>query len=315
MVKVFKLPANLEADPNQPRLELEDLDGCRIDAFGMGVLSDGTPFLTQRGLATICGVENAHIGTISTQWDDAIPKPRINKIRDLLKRNGHTLDQTHRVVTVNGRTIFAYGEEITLAVLEYYAFEAGQYCQAEARENFRILAGIGFRKAIYDSIDYNPVREVDDQWKPFHDRVSLVYHSAPAGYFSIFKETADLQVTLGQSGIHANDAVIPDISVGRAWGRHWSEKKLHKEFGERLTYKHFYPDYFPQSASNPQHPWCYPDAALPEFRRWLRDDYIRGGSLSAYIKGQVKSRGLSLMSADKVLEAYDLPTVQIGTKK
>jgi hypothetical protein len=31
--------------------------------IGMGVLSDGTPYLSQRGLSVLCGVENAHIGT------------------------------------------------------------------------------------------------------------------------------------------------------------------------------------------------------------------------------------------------------------
>lgn len=48
-----------------------------INGIGMGVLSDGTPYLNQRGLAALCGVQNAHIGTISAQWDDADPKPRI----------------------------------------------------------------------------------------------------------------------------------------------------------------------------------------------------------------------------------------------
>jgi hypothetical protein len=28
----------------------------------MGVLKDGTPLLNQRGLARLCGIENAHIG-------------------------------------------------------------------------------------------------------------------------------------------------------------------------------------------------------------------------------------------------------------
>jgi hypothetical protein len=39
-----------------------------VGGIGMGVLSDGTPYLNQRGLAALCGVQNAHIGTISAQW-------------------------------------------------------------------------------------------------------------------------------------------------------------------------------------------------------------------------------------------------------
>jgi hypothetical protein len=76
-------------DNEQGRLEFEDIDGGCFHSLGMGVLSDGTPFLTQRGLAVLCGVENAHIGTISAQWHEEFPKPRINKIRDILARDGH----------------------------------------------------------------------------------------------------------------------------------------------------------------------------------------------------------------------------------
>ena len=48
-----------------------------VGGIGMGVLNDGTPYLNQRGLAALCGVMNAHIGTISGQWSEAVEKPRI----------------------------------------------------------------------------------------------------------------------------------------------------------------------------------------------------------------------------------------------
>lgn len=175
MVSVFKFPASVQVDSGQGRLALEDIDGSKINEFGMGVLSDGTPFLTQRGLANLCGVENAHIGTISSQWQDQVPKPRLNKIRDILKSKGHELSQAHVEIRVGGRLYFAYREEISLAVIEYYALDAGQFCQIPARDNFRILARKGFRDAIYESIDYAPSREVDDPWRPIHDRISLSY--------------------------------------------------------------------------------------------------------------------------------------------
>ena len=41
-------------------------------------------------------------------------------------------------------------------------------------------------------------------------------------------------------------------------------------YGERVKFDHNYPSYFPQSASNPQEAWCYPEAALGEFRCWFR---------------------------------------------
>ena len=58
------------------------------NGFGMGVLSDGTPFLNQRGLAFVCGVKNTHIGTISSQWSDAVQKPRVTEIKRLLSEKG-----------------------------------------------------------------------------------------------------------------------------------------------------------------------------------------------------------------------------------
>lgn len=305
MVSVFRLPATLQDQGgSQGNLSLEDLDGGRMHPFGMGVLSDGTPFLTQRGLAALCGVENAHIGTISNQWNDSIPKPRINKIRDILLRNGHELTEAHVAVRVGDKTYYAYREEISLAVIEYYAFDAGQFCQEEARDNFRVLARKGFRDAIYESIDYHPSRDVDDQWRAFHDRVSLVYHSAPDGYFSIFKESAEVAVTLGENGIHGSAKVVPDISIGKCWSKHWVDMNLKMVHGERLEYKHYYPDYFPQAAANPQTPWCYPESALGEFRRWLREDYIKGGKFKSYISGQIQRRHISNDTGLRAIAAF-----------
>lgn len=309
MVSVFKLPASVKSDEAQPELNLEEVDGSRLNSWGMGILSDGTPFLTQRGLAALCGVENAHVGTISSQWHDEFPKPRISKIRDILANNGHSLESAHVAVRVGGQTYYAYREEISLAVIEYYAFEAGQFCQEEAKDNFRILARKGFRDAIYETLDYTPNEELDGRWRPFHDRVSMVYNLAPAGYFSIFKESAEVTVNLGQSGIFANDAIIPDLSIGRCWSEYWKKSALFKKFGERLEYEHNYPGYFPQAASNPQTPWAYPESALGEFRRWLREDYIKGGKFARYVDKQVGKKGITAEVANKALAAYELPAL------
>jgi hypothetical protein len=306
MVSVFRLPATLANDNDQGRLEFEDVDGGCFHSLGMGVLSDGTPFLTQRGLAVLCGVENAHIGTISAQWTDAIPKPRINKIRDILARNGHSPLTAHVPVSVGGRRFFAYPEEVALAILEYYAFDAGSQCQEEAQDNFRVMARMGFRAAIYETVGYRPNREIDDQWRPFHDRLALMYDKAPDGYFSIFKETAEVSIALAQNGVFGDAKLIPDISIGQTWGRHWCDSNLAMRYGERQEYQHSYPEYFPQAASNPQPAWCYPEAALGEFKRWLREEYLRGGKFEAYIGGQVQKKQISGNTARKALDAYSL---------
>lgn len=56
---------------NQPFLPLAVAREREIDGIVMGVLSDGTPYLNQRGLAALCDVQNVHIGTISSQWNEA----------------------------------------------------------------------------------------------------------------------------------------------------------------------------------------------------------------------------------------------------
>jgi len=63
-------------------------------------------------------------------------------------------------------------------------------------------------------------------------------------------------------------------------------KHAERRAGQRgIKYEHEYPPNFPQSASNPQHVWCYPDAALPEFRRWARQHYIPN-CLPGYLGGK-----------------------------
>ena len=61
----------------------------------MGVLSDGTPYLNQRGLAALCGVQNTHIGQISSQWADMDEKPRVAAIKTILAKAGVTASSAH----------------------------------------------------------------------------------------------------------------------------------------------------------------------------------------------------------------------------
>ena len=247
-----------EIDQNQGKLDLQIARQMEIQGVGMGVLSDGTPFLTQRGLARLCGVENAHIGTISSQWGDENQLPRITRIRDLLASRGEFSEFPHIQVMDGQKIVFAYSDSVCLAVLEYYAFEAGANCKEEARNNFRRLAGKALQDFIYTQVGYDPSNSVPDAWRQFHDRVSLTYNACPTGYFAVFKEIADMIVTLGQAGLHIDATFVPDISVGRAWSEHWNGCALEKRFGDRRPYEHNYPHYFPQAASNPQTPWCYP---------------------------------------------------------
>src|SRR5947209_16586829 len=70
-LSVRKLPpqtTHLPIGPNgQPSLFVDKEK--EIDGVGMGVLSDGTAFLTGRGLARLWGVSNARIVELGQEWD------------------------------------------------------------------------------------------------------------------------------------------------------------------------------------------------------------------------------------------------------
>ena len=85
----------MEITPSQGALPLGIEKNGDFGEVGMGVLSDGTPYLNQRGLAVLCGVENAHIGTISTQWAEDPPKPRVQKIKSILEQSGLKASAAH----------------------------------------------------------------------------------------------------------------------------------------------------------------------------------------------------------------------------
>jgi hypothetical protein len=137
----------------------------------------------------------------------------------------------------------------------------------------------------------------DDAWKQFRDRVSLTYDSVPTGYFCVFREIADLFATMFHHGINPGTKMVLDISVGWHWGNHWTAHKLAEVHGKRTQFGHYYPQYFPQAASNPQDIWCYPEAALPEFRRWMRDVYIPL-KMPAYMQTQVAQGKITPQAAN-----------------
>lgn len=305
-LQIKKLPAkqgSKELTPDQPSLDLGVEREIEVDGIGMGVLSDGTPYLTGRGLARLVGMENLHIRTIGIEWNETPPKPRIEGIKKILSSRGVELEAPFIAVRNGEQVAHAFPDAVCLAVLEYYAFDAHQPRDI-ARKNFRLLAGKSLRDFIYTQVGYDPNNELPEVWRVFHDRVRLTYNKLPPGYFGIFKEIADMIVTLGNAGLQINKSFLPDISVGSTWSRHWDETNLEAEFGARRKYEHNYPDYFPQAASNPQPSWCYPEAALGEFRRWFRDQYIGEGKFKNYLANKVRLHELPASFTQLALAAY-----------
>lgn len=272
-----------------------------IDGIGMGVLSDGTAYLTARGLARLCGVSNPRIVELGQNWSVKSNNAMCEGVKDIVASKGISLDRPYIEVKHNGGVVHAYPDFLCLAVLEYYAFDRPI---AEAQRNFRVLAGKALHDFIYAQVGYDPQHAVPEVWRQFHDRISLTYDSVPDGYFSIFKEIADMIVHLGQSGLQIDSKFVPDISVGKIWSTHWSNNNLDAQYGMRSKYEHNYPEYFPQAASNPQEPWCYPESALGEFRRWLREDYIGKGKFEKYLIDQEEKRALPPSFAQLAIASY-----------
>lgn len=295
--------SNLVTIPIQGELLLVECQAV-IDDVEMGVLNTGEPYLTGRGLARMCGIDHTALLRLATNWQDEQFKPRGKKIIQLLSRSNYPIQKgLFQQASLNGQPIHAYTEPVCLAILEYYAFEASEK-KERAQNTFRLLAARKFREFIYEAVGYHPYNQNLGSWKQFHDRLSLIYDSVPTGYFGIFKEISDMIVHLGQAGLYIDSSFVPDISVGLAWSKYWKDSGLDAIYGERIHYQHNYPEYFPQAKSNPQEPWCYPETALGEFRRWLRDNYIKGGKFSKYINGKVRDKELPPEFGKKAIEAY-----------
>lgn len=301
---INKLPASLGQNSSALFREQSDLfidKQMEIDGVGMGVLSDGTAFLTGRGLARLCGVSNARIVELGQSWTGATTNAMTTAVKKILDDKGISIERPYIEINQRSGKFYAYSDAVCLAVLEYYAFDQPT---EDAKKNFRILAGKALHDFIYAQVGYDPNNHVPEIWRQFHDRVSLTYNSVPAGYFGIFKEISDMIVFLGQSGLHIDSKFVPDISVGIAWGKHWTANDLSSQYGERIKFEHNYPSYFPQAESNPQEPWCYPEMALGEFRRWMRENYIGEGKFEKYLTDKVKQKALPASFAQLAISSY-----------
>jgi hypothetical protein len=296
---------SLTTTPEQLRLDLQIAVEREIDGVGMGVLSDGTPFLNIRGLARMCGVDHTMIIRITNDWLERPLKPREQKIRELVRAQGADDEIAFIAINKNGTIHHAVPAAVCMAILEYYAFEARSESDTAAR-SYRVLARKGFNDFIYAQVGYNPTGAANVAWQQFHDRVSLSYHTVPDGYFSIFKEIADIFVTMIRGGADLGKSFIPDISVGIAWSKYWQSESLDVLYGDRIRYEHNYPSYFPQSASNPQQPYCYPDEALSEFRKWVREEYIKK-QMPKYLGDKVKAGQIAAPAATAALDAFSSP--------
>lgn len=277
---------------SQPSLDLGIEIEREVNGIGMGVLGDGTPYLNQRGLAALCGVSPTQIGTISSQWNEDPLKPRITSIKNVLQKAGYFANTAHIEINYKNIVHYCYPAEVCLAILEYYAFDAGTNCQEQARDNFRLLAGSKLREMIYSQVGYDPTGRYKDRFKKWHERIELNHQSAPKGFFSVFNEAHTIIYEMIKAGADVGEKIVVDISIGKHWAIYWDEQGYASYYGARIKYPHKYPDSHPQAKSNPQEAWCYPLAALGVYREWLQNIYIEGGKFANYIDTKIKKKEL-----------------------
>lgn len=220
--------ASQPAPPSQLVLDIGVEVQRDVNGVEMGVLENGVPFLTQTGLAKICGVARSVIFDITQDWaehyaDLVMTKDRISWIKEYLFRNGYTEPKLYIETIKDGAPHYAYPDVVAMAIIEYYAFEAKNKTQP-ALDNYRRLATFGLQKFIYQALGYTP----PDKWKYHHDRISLLQDGAPDGFFIVFHEVSGMIVDLINADLLVNDKTIPDISVGRCWSDYWKAQIMIK---------------------------------------------------------------------------------------
>jgi len=273
------------------------------EGIPMGVLHDGTPYLTARGLARVCGINHTSLIKFAINWDEEQRKPRGKRISELLSEQRFDRDYLYLELTRDGQKIQAYTDDVCMAILEYYAFDSTQGANDIALKNYRILARHGLRSFIYNKVGYDPKNRIPETWKHYHDRVML--NDLPKGYFNVFREIADIVIYAIQKGLIVDSHTIPDISVGQFWSKYWQENNFTKKYGERLKYNLPYPDYFPQAKSNYAIlPYIYPILALGEFRVWMQKIYLPE-NFPGYLNRKVKQGLLPASSVELLLEAIE----------
>lgn len=274
----------------------------------MGILDDGTPYLTMTALSKICGLDPSTMWAFTANWNCTDDKPRTKFICDRLFAQGYDISSLFSRINRQGQIVHAYPDYVCMAILEYYAFEAKRFDNTIARDNYRKLASYTLRRAIYESLGINSgsTPAIAKSWQVYQERI-LLNDQIPVTHFSIFREMADVLVRLINSQFKLDPYSVPDISVGQHWGKYWQANNLEQKFGPRIKHPHYYPDSFPQSGAGAVPAWIYPVEALGLFRIWLMTTYVND-KLEPYLNKKVKQGALPEIEKTQILHAISSNT-------
>lgn len=79
--------SNLPIYKNQGVLDLEIEIQQNVDGIEMGVLENGIPYLTQTGLASLCGVARSVIYDITKDWENKFDEEITGSDRNSVIKN------------------------------------------------------------------------------------------------------------------------------------------------------------------------------------------------------------------------------------
>ncbi len=99
---LLPIPGQYPNTPVQQLLDLQIQKQIEIDGIGMGVLTDGTSFLTGRGLARLCGVSSGRISEMAADWD--LPTmPITAQVKKILQDRGVPIPE-HPYIEIKQRS-------------------------------------------------------------------------------------------------------------------------------------------------------------------------------------------------------------------
>ncbi|WP_290435251.1 hypothetical protein [Aeromonas caviae] len=302
---------NFPTSGPQGNLNLYSEVEVTVDGIPMGVLNDGTPYLTLYGLAKLCGIDDTPLRVFTSNWETEKFKPRGSKVASYLELRGYrnVRELFTRTVNKQGVETHAYPDYVCMSILQYYAFDATGFDNTQARNTFIRLADYTLKRMIYEQSGYHQPNSsiIGQSWNVFQQRI-ISNDDVPIGYFSIFREMADLTVKLINSEFKLDPHSIPDISVGGRWATYWKENMLATIHGERILHPHNYPDDFPQSKGTQKTAYIYPNSALGIFRDWLNTTYINE-HLKTYLASKVQQKALPAPQAERIIKALQRPTL------
>ncbi|BBL88215.1 hypothetical protein ACPV3U_14700 [Vibrio rotiferianus] len=237
---------------------------AEADGFEMGVMSDGTPYLTASGLAYVCGTVRSNIITLVNDWQNQRHHPRGQSISKIIQRSGGDPSRDlHTAIKVRGVTHHAIPADYCMAILEYYAFESRSDAEV-AQNNYRNLATQSLKEFIYKRTGYKATGAL-----PAHlDRYIKNRAKIPYTHFSMLNEiTLNLIAPLEEAGYTLPEKLVPDISEGKLFCK-WLRDNRGIEPKEFPMYDHEYPDGRVVQAK------LYPSEYLEDFRKHFHEVWL-----------------------------------------